>query len=53
MTLFEQLKLFPKVDLHINFLGSIMKTTISKLNSLKMSSLELDDILDFDSLKDL
>ena len=52
MTLFEQLKLFPKVDLHINFLGSIMKTTISKLNSLKMSSLELDDILDFDSLKD-
>lgn len=52
MTLFEQLKLFPKVDLHIDFLGSITKNTISKLNDEDISRHELDDILDFDSLKD-
>ena len=52
MTLFEQLKLFPKVDLHIDFLGSITKDTISKLNDEDISRHELDDILDFDSLKD-
>lgn len=52
MTLFEQLKLFPKVDLHIDFLGSITKETISKLNDTITSRQELDDILDFNSLKD-
>ena len=52
MTLFEQLKLFPKVDLHIDFLGSITKDTISKLNDEDIARHELDDILDFDSLKD-
>ncbi len=52
MTLFEQLKLFPKVDLHIDFLGSITKETIKELTNKDMSNLELDDILDFDSLKD-
>ncbi len=52
MTLFEQLKLFPKVDLHIDFLGSITKDTIKELMDSSMSNLELDDILEFDSLKD-
>ncbi len=52
MTLFEQLKLFPKVDLHVDFLGSITKDTISNLNTYNMTKFELDDILDFDSLKD-
>ncbi len=52
MTLFEQLKLFPKVDLHVDFLGSITKDTIKELTDNSMSNLELDDILDFDSLKD-
>ena len=52
MTLFEQLKLFPKVDLHIDFLGSITKDTISKLTTDNMTKFELDDILDIDSLKD-
>ena len=52
MTLFEQLKLFPKVDLHIDFLGSMTKETISKLTNSEMTREEIDDILDFDSLRD-
>ncbi len=33
MTLFEQLKSIPKVDLHVDFLGSIPKETIDKLTT--------------------
>ena len=49
MTLFENLKLFPKVDLHIDYFGSILKTTIYQLtNEVE----KVDDILEFESLKD-
>ena len=48
MTLFEQLKLFPKVDLHVDFLGSITKETIAKLTNDSMSKQELDEFLEFD-----
>ena len=52
MTLFESLKLFPKVDLHIDFLGSIPKDTIYQLTKNSITREELDDIVEFDSLKD-
>lgn len=52
MTLFEGLKLFPKVDLHIDFLGSIPKETIYELNNNQLNDEEIDSILEFDSLKD-
>ena len=52
MTLFESLKLFPKVDLHIDFLSSIPKDTIYELTKNSITREELDDIVEFDSLKD-
>ncbi|MBQ8472211.1 MAG: hypothetical protein IJ501_01765 [Bacilli bacterium] len=49
MTLFESLKLFPKVDLHIDYFGSIPKSCIYELtNEVE----KVDDILEFESLKD-
>lgn len=48
MTLFESLKLFPKVDLHIDFFGSICKETI--LNLAKLTYQEVEGIIDFNSL---
>lgn len=51
MTLFEGLKLFPKVDLHIDFLGSISKETIYKLTDNKTTQEEIDEIVEFNSLK--
>ena len=49
MTLFENLKLFPKVDLHIDYFGSIPKSTIYELaNEIE----KVDDILEIESLKD-
>ncbi len=50
MTLFESLKLFPKIDLHIDYFGSITKDTIYALT--KNSKTYVDDILEFDSLTD-
>ena len=52
MTLFESLKMFPKVDLHIDFFGSIPKETIYELTKNKNTREEIDDIIEFDSLKD-
>lgn len=51
MTLFEGLKLLPKVDAHIDFLGSIPKETIFKLTKNDTSREEVEEIVDFDSLK--
>lgn len=52
MTLFESLKLFPKVDLHIDFLGSISKDTVYELTKNKNNdTLEsINNLFDFDSL---
>ncbi len=50
MALFEGLKAFPKVDLHVDFFGSIPKNTIYKLT--KNTQEEVDSIVEFDSLKD-
>ena len=52
MTLFESLKEMPKVDMHIDFLGSIPIDTIQKLTKDNRTREELEDIVDFDSLKD-
>ena len=52
MALFEGLKQLPKVDMHIDFLGSIPVDTIYKLSKNKTSREEVEDIVDFDSLKD-
>ena len=52
MTLFENLKEIPKVDMHIDFLGSIPIETIQKLTKDNTSREELEDIVDFESLKD-
>lgn len=51
MTLFESLKMFPKIDIHIDYFGSILKTTIEKLSNDFLSE-EIEDIIDFNSLKD-
>ena len=51
MTLFESLKSFPKIDLHIDYFGSITKETIYELANLKNSS-DIDEILEFNSLTD-
>jgi len=48
MTLFEGLKLFPKIDLHIDFLGSITKETIYKLSQEDVE--KVDEVLELDSL---
>lgn len=50
MTLFENLKLFPKIDLHIDFLGSVTKDTIYNLTSESVSQEEINSIVEFDSL---
>ena len=50
MTLFESLKLFPKIDLHIDFLGSVTKNTIYNLTSETVSQDEIEQIVEFDSL---
>lgn len=52
MTLFESLKEMPKVDMHIDFLGSIPIDTIQKLTKDNTTREELEDIVDFESLKD-
>ena len=51
MTLFESLKMFPKIDIHIDYFGSILKTTIEKLSNDFLSE-EIEDTIDFNSLKD-
>ncbi len=51
MTLFEQLKLFPKVDLHVDLLGSIQKETISKLTNTE-SIQKIEELVELESLKD-
>lgn len=50
MTLFESLKVFPKIDLHIDYLGSITKNTIYNLTTDSISHEEIDSIVEFDSL---
>ena len=52
MTLFESLKEMPKVDMHIDFLGSIPIETIQKLTKEETTREEVEEIVDFDSLKD-
>ena len=47
MTLFESLKLFPKVDLHIDLFGSIPKDTIYELTKNSITREEIDDIVEF------
>ena len=49
MTLFESLKMFPKI--HIDYFGSILKTTIEKISNDFLSE-EIEDTIDFNSLKD-
>lgn len=51
MALFESLKKFPKVDLHIDFFGSIDKETLYELTKNR-SREEVDSLVEFDSLKD-
>lgn len=51
MTLFESLKMFPKIDIHIDYFGSILKTTIEKISNDFLSE-EIEDTIDFNSLKD-
>ena len=50
MTLFESLKLFPKIDLHIDYFGSITKDSIYELTKSRNSTNTIDEILEFDSL---
>ena len=51
MTLFESLKMFPKIDLHIDYFGSIQKTTVENLTHDFLSE-EIEDTIDYNSLKD-
>lgn len=51
MALFESLKQFPKIDLHIDFFGSIDKETIYELTKNR-SREEVDSLVEFESLKD-
>ena len=51
MTLFESLKMFPKIDLHIDYFGSIPKTTVENLTNDFLSE-EIEDTIDYNSLKD-
>ena len=51
MTLFESLKIFPKVDLHIDFLGSIPKEAIYKLTNDENAKEIIDSMLELDSIK--
>jgi len=50
MALFESLKQFPKIDLHIDYFGSITKDTIYELTKTRDSKDSLDELLEFDSL---
>lgn len=50
MTLFESLKLFPKVDLHIDFLGSIPFDTINKLDGDINIKKQIEELKEIDSL---
>ena len=52
MTLFESLKMFPKVDLHIDYFGSITKDTIYELTKSNNTTDTVDELLEFDSLAD-
>jgi len=52
MTLFESLKLFPKINLHIDYFGSITKDTIYELTKTRNNQSDVDDILEFSSLTD-
>lgn len=52
MTLFESLKSFPKVDLHIDFFGSVTKDTIYELTKARNNKSDVDEILEFESLTD-
>ncbi|MBR3661423.1 MAG: hypothetical protein IKN63_05970 [Bacilli bacterium] len=52
MALFESLKLFPKIDLHIDYFGSISKDTIYELTKTRNNTSDLDEILEFDSITD-
>ena len=58
MTLFEQLKSIPKLDLHIDFFGSILKETIEKIATKEeeneiISSLELESLKDYENSRNL
>ena len=52
MTLFEQLKLFPKIDLHVDFLGSVTKDTILKLTNNTLTYQEVEEALVLSSVTD-
>ena len=52
MTLFESLKMFPKIDLHIDYFGSITKDTIYELTNSNNSLDDVNELLEFDSLTD-
>ena len=52
MTLFESLKMFPKINLHIDYFGSITKDTIYELTKTINNQSDVDEILEFDSLTD-
>ena len=52
MALFEDLKALPKIDLHIDFLGSIPKNTLYNLTKDNTTREQVEEVIDFDSLKD-
>jgi len=52
MTLFEQLKLFPKIDLHVDFLGSIPKDTLEKIIDDEQKYKEIEEKLEVNTLID-
>ncbi|MBQ8891350.1 MAG: hypothetical protein IJ068_00595 [Bacilli bacterium] len=52
MALFESLKMFPKVDLHVDYFGSINKEAIYELTKVRNSKDDIDEILEFSSLTD-
>ena len=52
MTLFESLKMFPKINLHIDYFGSITKETIYELTKLENNQDQVDELLEFNSLND-
>lgn len=52
MALFEQLKLFPKIDLHIDFLGSVTKDSINLLTNNRLTEQEIEEAVVVSSLKD-
>ena len=52
MALFESLKEFPKIDLHIDYFGSISKNCIYELTKVKSDQSDIDEILEWSSLTD-